>query len=282
MCPRETLHHIEHEIDTGTEKPVHSQHYRQSPIVREKVQKQIDEWLRDEVVRPSTSPWASPIVIVPKKDNTMRMCIDLRGVNKITKRDVFLLPNLDDTLASLNGAKYFSSLDLNQGYMQIRMKEDSIPKTAFISHDGLYEFTRMPLGLTNAPATFQRCMNIVLSGLTYNQCLVYLDDIIVFGSSFDDHNRNLVNVLERIKSANLTIKPSKCAFAVKELRFLGHIVIYEGVRMDRNKIDYSTIREGKGDSRGHPICEEVVIAEHGIQNQLYSINCIASKVQYGL
>jgi len=228
---------LEYDIDTGDSKPIHSASYRHSPKVREQVQKQIDEWLRDGVIRPSSSPWASPIVIVPKKDNTMRMCIDLRGVNKLTTRDVHPLPNLEDTLTSLNGAIYFRSLDLNQGYMQIRMAEKAIPKTAFISHNGLYEFIRMPFGLTNVPATFQRCMNIVLSGSTYNQCLVYLDDIIIFGNSFENHNRNLVNVLQRIQDANLTIKPSKCALAVKELRFLGHIVGGDGVKMDPKKID---------------------------------------------
>ena len=166
----------------------------------------------------------------------MRMCIDLRGVNKLTKRDVFPLPNLEDTLASLNGTVYFSSRDLNQGYMQIRMAIDAIPKTAFITQEGLYEFVRIPFGLTNAPATFQRCMNIILSGLTYNQCLVYLDDVVIFGSTIENHNRNLVNVLQRIQEANLTIKPSKCASAVKELRFLGHIVSGDGIRMDPKKV----------------------------------------------
>ena len=155
---------LEHDIDTGDAKPIHTPPYRQSSKVREKIQKQIQEWLEAGVIRPSRSPWASPVVMVPKKDNTMRMCIDLRGVNKLTKRDVFPLPNLEDTLASLNGAVYFSSLDLNQGYMQIRMAIDAIPKTAFITQEGLYEFVRMPFGLTNAPATFQRCMNIILSG----------------------------------------------------------------------------------------------------------------------
>ena len=225
-----------HEINTGDAKPIHSAPYRQSHKVREAVQKQIGEWLEAGVIRPSRSPWSSPVVIVPKKDKTMRMCIDLRGVNKVTQRDVYPLPCVEDAFASLNGTMFFSSLDLNQGYMQIRMAPESIPKTAFITQDGLYEFTRMPFGLTNAPATFQRCMDVILSGLKWNQCLVYLDDIIVFGRTLSEHNENLVNVLVRIRDANLTIKPSKCAFGVEELRFLGHIVSSSGIRMDPDKI----------------------------------------------
>ena len=227
---------LEHQIDTGDNKPIHSAPYRQSYKVRESIQKQIRDWLDAGVIRPSSSPWSSPVVIVPKKDKSMRMCIDLRGVNKLTKKDVYPLPNLEDTLASLNRAMYFSSLDLNQGYMQIKMAKDSIPKTAFVTQDGLYEFTRMPFGLTNAPATFQRCMDIVLSGLKWNQCLVYLDDVIIFGKDLNEHNQNLVNVFNRIQNANLTIKPSKCAFAVQELRFLGHVVSGQGIRMDPQKI----------------------------------------------
>lgn len=227
---------LRHHIDTGEEKPIHSSPYRLSPKMREAVQKQIVDWLKDGVIRPSNSPWSSPVVVVPKKDGSWRMCIDLRGVNKITKKDVYPLPNLEDTLASLNGAMYFSSLDLNQGYMQIKLTESSIPKTAFITPDGLYEFTRMPFGLCNAPATFQRIMDITLSGLKWNQCLVYLDDIVIYGNTLEEHNKHLVNVLQRIEDSGMTIKPSKCAFGVTELKFLGHIVSGQGIHMDPEKV----------------------------------------------
>lgn len=228
---------IEHEIDTEDHKPVHSAPYRQSNAICERVQQQVGEWLRDGVIRPSKSPWSLPVVVVPKKDQSLRMCIDLRRVNQITKRDVYPLPNLEDLLTSLNGSTYFSSLDLNQGYMQIRMEQSSIPKTAFITQEGLYEFVRMPFGLTNAPATFQRGMDIVLGGgLKWNSCLVHHDDVIIFGRDFEDHNRKMEAVLTRIRSAQLTIKPTKCAFGVTELRFLGHVVSKEGVRMDPLKV----------------------------------------------
>jgi len=176
------------------------------------------------------------VVLVPKKDGSKRMCVDLRKVNMVTQRDVYPLPAIDSLMASLNGKTHFSSIDLNQGYMQIRVDRQSVPKTAFITEDGLFEFLKMPFGLTNAPATFQRCMDIVLAGLKWNSCLVYLDDIIVFGEDESSHNRNLGKVLAPLQEAGLTIKPSKCAFCVSELRFLGHIVSQGGIKMDPAKV----------------------------------------------
>jgi len=146
------------------------------------------------------------------------------------------LPSIESLLASLNGKQLFSSIDLNQGYMQIRVERTSIPKTAFITEDGLFEFRKMPFGLTNAPATFQRCMDTVMAGLKWNSCLVYSDDIIVFGETEAAHHANLAEVLRAIRAANLTVKPSKYAFGAPELKFLGHIVSREGIKMDPEKV----------------------------------------------
>ena len=227
---------MEHVIDTGDSKPIHSPPYRNSHVKRLEIQRQIDGWLTSGVIQASSSPWSSPVVLVPKKDGTARMCVDLRKVNAITKRDVYPLPAIESLMASLNKKTHFSSLDLNQGYMQIRMEARSISKTAFITEDGLYEFLKMPFGLTNAPATFQRCMDVVLAGLKWNSCLVYLDDIIVYGEDEESHNANLAKVLAALQKANLTIKPSKCAFCVPELKFLGHVVSKEGIKMDPRKV----------------------------------------------
>ena len=225
-----------HEINTSTTRPISAVPYRQSPATARIVQKQVAEWLAIGVIRPSCSPWASPVVVVPKKDGSMRLCVDYRRLNRETVRDAYPLPHLEDTLAALNGANYYSSLDLNQGYLQIQVSPSDTPKTAFIIPGGFYEFTRMPFGLTNAPATFQRCMDTVLADLKYKCCLVYLDDIIIFGRSLEEHNDNLAAVLERIEQAHLTIKPSKCVFGVNRIRFLGHIVGTDGLEVDPDKV----------------------------------------------
>lgn len=227
---------IKHDIDTGNSPPVHVVPYRQSERVREAIDKQFDEWYKAGIVRPSLSPWASPCVVVPKKDGTLRMCVDLRRVNSLTVRDIYPMPHIDDLLTYFSGKQYFSTIDLNQGYMQIELTSRAIPKTAVVTQSSKWEFVRMPFGLVNAPSTFQRTMDIILADLKYKQCLVYLDDIIVFGQSWEEHNHNLEQVLIRLKKANLTAKPSKCIFGVKQIHFLGHVIGQDGIRMDPKKV----------------------------------------------
>ncbi|TPX30088.1 hypothetical protein SeMB42_g07980, partial [Synchytrium endobioticum] len=160
----------------------HSPHQRQ--VIREAIQSQLDT----HIIRPSKSPYASGIVLIPKKDtDELRFCVDYRQLNKITKKDVYPLPRIDDALDALVGASFYSTFDLRSGYWQIPVAEADKEKTAFTSHEGLYEYNVMPFGLTNAPATFQRLMDVVLSGLKWRCCLVYLDDIVVFSKSFDEH-----------------------------------------------------------------------------------------------
>ena len=172
---------VKHVINTGDHSPVR-QPVRRTPFaLRNKVDEMVQEMLVQEVIQPSQSPWASPIVLVKKKDGGMRFCIDYRRLNQVTKLDVFPLPRIDDTLDLLSGAKYFTTLDLASGYWQVCMDPASQEKTAFITYSGLYEFKKMPFGLVNAPATFQRLMEVVLTGLARDGCMVYLDDVLVIG-----------------------------------------------------------------------------------------------------
>ena len=196
----------------------------------------IEEMLSQGVVKHSQSPWASPVVLVNKKDGGLRFCVNYRQLNRVTKSDVFPLPRIDDKLDLLSGAKYFTTRDLASSYWQVCMDPASQEKTAFITHSGLYEFKKMPFGLVNAPATFQRLMEVVLSGLARDGCMVYLDDILVFGRTLDEHNDNLAKVFQRLRSAGLTLKPKKCKFVQTEVCYLGQVVSAERVRTDPSKL----------------------------------------------
>ena len=182
---------IKHRILTGDAAPIIQRAYRSNPRDKEFIQNEIAKLMKQGLIQESKSPWASPIVIVPKKNGKLRMCVDYRAVNNVTKGDAYPLPRIDDMLESLNGASWFTSLDLASGFWQVEMDEEDKEKTAFISHNGLYEFTIMPFGLKGAPATFQRLMNIVYSGLAWTILLVYLDDTIVYADTFDQHLNNL-------------------------------------------------------------------------------------------
>ena len=231
---------VTHKINTGDNKPVRQLPRRVPFSLRGKVCQLIDDMLKQGVIVPSSSPWASPIVLVAKKDGTTRFCVDYRKLNAITKPDVFPLPRIDDSLDLLCGTQYFTSLDLASGYWQVGMDKESQEKTAFTTHNGLYEFTVMPFGLCNAPATFQRLMESVLSGLAREKCLVYLDDVLVIGSTFQEHLKNLREVFTRLAKAGLKLKPSKCKLIRKELDFLGYVVSRNGISVDPKKVSAVT------------------------------------------
>ena len=199
----------QHRIKTRDHPPIKQPPRRIPFALRQTVDELIDSMLTQGVVIPSASPWASPIVLVRKKDGGTRFCVDYRKLNHITKLDEFPLPRIDETLDLLAGARYFTTLDLASGYWQVPMEPTSQEKTAFVTHCGLYEFTKMPFGLVNAPATFQRLMELVLSGLARDKCHIYLDDILVFGRTLSEHNQNLSLVLTRIRKARLKLKPKK-------------------------------------------------------------------------
>ena len=227
---------LQHRIDTGISPPI-LQHPRRIPQSRtEEVRRLIDDMLKKDIIQHSSSPWSSPIVLVKKKDGSARFCVDYRKLNAVTKKDAYPLPRVDDTLDTLAGSKFFSTLDLINGYWQVEVTEEDRQKTAFATSEGLFEFKRMPFGLCNAPATFQRLMDRVLKDLKWSECLVYIDDIVIFGRTFDEHLCHVANVLSHLRQAGLKLKPEKCYFLQQEVRYLGHIVSEEGIATDPSKI----------------------------------------------
>ena len=175
--------------------------------------------------------------MVTKKDGSLRFCVDYHRLNAVTRKDAYPLPKIDETLSTLGGAQWFCTMDLASGYWQIKMKDSDRPKTAFMTRRGLFQFRVMPFGLTNAPATFQRLMDRVLRGLQWEKCLVYLDDIIVFGSTFHETLENLRCVMERLREAGLKLKAPKCKWFQKSVKYLGHIVSAGGISCDPEKIE---------------------------------------------
>ena len=224
------------EIVTTCDTPIRQQGYRIPHTRREKVNECVDEMLRDGIIRPSNSPWASPITLVPKKDGSTRFCVDYRKVNAVTRKDAHPLPHIQNVFDSLQGARIFSTLDLKSGYWQVPMAPESVPKTAFTCHLGLFEFTRLPFGLANAPAIFRRAMNKVLSGLIGRTCMVYIDDIVIYSKSVEEHVQHLREVLERLRDVGLQLKPSKCFFELPEIELLGNIVSAAGIRPQPSKV----------------------------------------------
>jgi len=228
---------VTHGIDTETEKPKR-QPPRRLPIhQRAEVKEHIDQLLDNDVISPSCSPWAAPIVAVRKPDSSIRLCIDYRQLNAITKKDAFPLPRVDDAIDAMAGARYFSTLDLAAGYWQVELDEAAKAKSAFVTPFGLYEWNRMPFGLCNAPGTFQRLMNHILGDLVPSICLVYLDDIIVFSSSIAEHTRRLKLIFNRLREAGLKIKPKKCKLLQTSVTYLGFTFSAHGVQPDNCKAD---------------------------------------------
>ena len=228
---------VKHSIDTGTSHPIRQQCRRVPPFRREQAKKMIDDMLQKDIIQPSSSPWASPIILVPKKDGSLRFCIDYRKLNSVTRKDAYPLPRVDNTLEALSGSKWFSTLDLLCGYWQVEVEEKDRHKTAFCTREGLFEFKVMPFGLCNAPAVFQRLMDLVLFGIQWERCLVYIDDIVIMGKTFERHLQNLKLVLERLRRAGLKLKPSKCSLFQDKAVYLGHVVTRDGIHTDPEKVN---------------------------------------------
>lgn len=227
---------VKHRINTGDNPPI-KQCPRRIPIHKQAVaDKEVEKMLQSGVVLPSKSPWASPIVLVTKKDGSTRFCVDYRKLNDATIKDAYPLPRIEDSLDSLGGSRWFSTLDLASGYWQVEVKEEDRAKTAFVTRKGLYEFTVMPFGLCNAPATFQRLMERVLAGLQWDVAVLYIDDIIVHGRTFEEHIERLSSVLQRLREANLTLKTKKCCLFQSKVEFLGHVVSGEGISPNPRKV----------------------------------------------
>ena len=194
--------------------------------------------LQSGIVRKSHSPWSSNIVLVKKKDNSLRFCIDFRQLNKRTKKDAYALPRIEELLDSMAGNRYFTVIDMKSGYHQVEILEPHKERTAFtVGPLGLYEFNRMPFGLTGAPATYQRMMQDVLGELHMKICCIFIDDIIIFSSTFEEHLSRLKEVFDRIREANLKLSPEKCSFFKTKVKYVGHIISEQGVETDPEKID---------------------------------------------
>lgn len=233
---------IKHTIPTTDNNPVYTKTYRYPHIHKEEVQRQIQELLKNKIIRPSHSPWSSPLWIVPKKldasgKQKWRIVIDYRKLNEKTIGDRYPLPNITDILDKLGKCHHFSTLDLASGFHQIEIDEKSIPKTAFNTEQGHFEFVRLPFGLSSAPATFQRVMDIVLKGLINKICVVYLDDILIFSTSLEEHLEHLTLVFERLRESNLKIQLDKSEFIRRDVEFLGHIITPEGIKPNKKKIE---------------------------------------------
>jgi hypothetical protein len=227
---------VKHSIDTGDHRPI-SQALRRQPIqYLPEIDRQLEELSRQGIIEPAASPWASNLVIVAKKDKSLRMCVDYRGLNNFTKKDSYPLPRINECLDSLGNATFFSTFDLRSGYFQIAMEETDKDKTAFLTRRGSFRYTSLPFGLCNAPATFQRLMDTVLAGLKYEICLVYLDDIILFSHSVEEHLVRFRMLLDRLRLANLKLKPSKCHLLKREVNFLGHVISAGQVATDPEKV----------------------------------------------
>ena len=226
---------LQHHIDTGTAAPIRQQARRVPLPSRETIHTLLQDMLSRDIISPSKSPWASPIVLVGKKDGSTRFCVDYRKINEVTRKDAYPLPRVDDSLDTLAGSRWFSTIDLKSGYWQVEVAPEHRQKTAFCTQEGLFEFNVMPFGLCNAPATFQCLMDSVLAGLQWSACIVYIDDIIIMGRSFEEHLQNLQQVFERLRVAGLKLHPGKCQFLQKEVYFLGHIVSTHGITPDPQK-----------------------------------------------
>lgn len=232
---------IKHRIRTTDEVPVYTKSYRYPFIHRQEVRDQIGKMLDQGIIRPSDSAWSSPIWIVPKKIDASgkqkwRLVVDFRKINDKTIDDKYPIPNITDVLDKLGKCQYFTTLDLASGFYQVEMDPQDISKTAFNVEHGHFKFLRMPMGLKNSPSTFQRVMDNVLRGLQNDICLVYLDDIIVFSTSLQEHMINLDNVFKRLRDSNFKIQMDKSEFLKRETAYLGHIITNDGIKPNPDKI----------------------------------------------
>lgn len=234
---------ITHEIPLTDETPVRQPYRRIPPSQYELARDHIKQLLQARIIRESSSPYSSPIVLVQKKDGSLRMCVDYRQLNAKTRKDAFPLPRIEESLDALTGAQWFSTLDLASGYNQVEMAEKDKIKTAFCTPFGLFEFNRMPFGLCNAPSTFQRLMERLFGDCRHQSVLLYLDDVIVFSSSVQQHLERLEEIFSRLDKEGLKVKLSKCQFFQRQVKYLGHVVSAEGVSTDPDKI--AAVRDWK-------------------------------------
>ena len=228
---------LEHRIRTVDDIPIKQADRRILPHLVPEVQTQLKAWLRDSVIQKSTSPYASQMVVIRKKDGKIRLCVDYRSLNSKTVKDAFPLPRIAEALESLKGARYFVCLDLTQGYLQIGVHKEDREKTAFRALGGLYEFRRLPFGLCNSPATFCRVMSYCFGDFFQQGIIVYLDDIMIHADTFEKTLQRLRQVLQILRAQGLKLKPRKCQFFKTKVTYLGHVVSEQGVATNPQTID---------------------------------------------
>lgn len=217
--------------------PVNLRHYRYNPMQKNEIEKQVQEMLAQGIIRPSSSPFASPALLVGEKDLTWRLCVDYQHLNAINVKNKYPLPVIDELLDELSGESWFSSLDLRSGYHQIRMTECDEFKTAFQTHHGYFEYKVMPYGVTGGPATFQGVMNNISAPLLRKCVLVFVDDILVYSTNLQEHARHLEQVFRILAKHELKVKKTKCAFAQQKVHYLGHLISAKGVATDKKKVE---------------------------------------------
>ena len=225
----------EHRIHTGEAQPIRLPPYRIPHAFRDTVRDELTEMERAGIIERSSSEWAAPIVLVKKKDSTLRMCVDYRRLNSVSQMDAYPMPRVDDLIDRLGDAKFITTLDLSRGYWQVPVREEDQAKTAFTTPFGLFQFRVMPFGLQGAPATFQRMMDVILQDIG-SFAAAYLDDIIIHSHTWEEHLQQIAMVLDRLAQAGLTLKPRKCQFAMSTCSYLGHIVGNGSVRPEQAKI----------------------------------------------
>jgi hypothetical protein len=232
---------IEHEIHVGDARPIRRPPYRTPFALRGEMDQQIQKMLQQGVIRESSSPWSAPASLVPKKSldgkPKYRFCVDFRALNAVTKFDPYPLPRVDETVSTLFGSKYFTVLDCASGFWQMNIKEQHKERTGFTVPSGHYEFNRLPFGLSNSPSNFQRLMDTVLRNLVGIECWIYIDDVILFSDTAEEHAQRLENVLRRFDEANLQLHPGKCVFAQSEVHYLGFVLSEKGVSASPDKVE---------------------------------------------
>ena len=229
---------IKHRIDLIDDTPFKQRHRRIPPSMIDEVRQHIEELLSGGIIRKSKSPWASNVVLVRKKNGKLRLCVDYRMLNKKTVKDSYALPRVEEVFDILNGAKLFSTIDMKSGYHQVSVEESHKCRTTFtVGPIGFFEYNKMPFGLSNSPATYQRLMEECLGELNMKICVIYLDDLIIFSDSFEQHLERLDIVLTRLQQCNLKLSPDKCFFLQERVKFLGHVVSAEGIETDPDKIE---------------------------------------------
>lgn len=206
-----------------------------TPAKKEILKSEIEKLLSDNIIEECESPWAAPVVLVPKKDGGTRLCIDYRSLNSITKTDSYPLPRMDDLLHATKKTFFMTTIDLRSGYHQINVREEDRDKTAFVSPFGVYRFLRLPFGLCNAPATFQRLIDRFRSGIPNVMLLAYLDDLIILSEDFNTHIADVKLVFDRLRQFKLRANRDKCTFASARVKYLGHIITSDGIQVDPDK-----------------------------------------------